>query len=137
MIRHISKQTTAFLLGALLVFGVLAILGGKPLNAETRLSIDEAKEYAAQMLKDNNPWAARAVALGILKGHPDDFSGLVIVAQSEMMLGRFDVAQETAKHAWRVAETDNQKFTAAYMVSQALMRAEKFTQAQLWLRRSA
>lgn len=104
---------------------------------ESRLTIPEARLFAAQLLNDGHPWGARAVALGILQSDPNDFAGLIITARAELAMQAYDRAEDAGKRAWRAADSENDRFTAAFTVAQAQLGAEKFTQAQMWLRRSA
>lgn len=80
--------------------------------------------------------AAHALALGLLEADARDYDALMILSRAEMELGRPKKSEIAARLAWRVAETSDQKFAAAYTRSQALSRQERYGAAQWWLRQA-
>lgn len=80
--------------------------------------------------------AAHALALGLLEADARDYDALMILSRAEMELGRPKKSEIAARRAWRVAETSDQKFAAAYTRSQALSRQERYGAAQWWLRQA-
>ncbi|SLN39382.1 hypothetical protein ROG8370_01630 [Roseovarius gaetbuli] len=125
------------LIAAALLAACLSLPGAAVKAEEKRLSIPEARVFAAELLNNRRPRAARAVARGILKSDENDYVALLILSRAELSLGNAEESEKIAKQAFRVAETDNDRFTSSYTVSQALLSGEKYTQAQLWSRRSA
>lgn len=102
-----------------------------------RLTLEEARRYAVQLLRVQEAAAAREIALGLLQADPDDATALILLSQAERLLENADAAADAGRHAWRVAETPTERFNAAMVTAQALTLAEKYTQAQIWLRRSS
>jgi hypothetical protein len=106
------------------------------MSQELRLSRPEAREMGTALLRQDRPLAAHAVALGLLRADPRDFTALMILARAEAQLGRFDKSQLAARRAWRAAQSDDERFAAAYTMSQALSAQERYGAAQWWLRRA-
>lgn len=103
----------------------------------TRLSREDAREFAIFLLRERQPLAAREISLGLLQADAEDAAALNILAQAELSLGRLEAAEEAGRRAYRAADgEDLQKFTAAFTVAEALSRQGKLTAAQLWLRRA-
>lgn len=122
----------ALCLAAGLGFGQLA-----PAQAQSRFSIDEARQLSGDMLQTGRPVEARALALGLLKADPKDVAALIILSQAERTLGRHEVARDAGAAAWTYAVTDAQHYAAAVVTAQALVADKKLSRAQLWLRRAA
>ena len=59
------------------------------------------------------------------------------MSQSERALGNAKAATSAGKKAWRVSNTDLEKYSAALVTAQALASPGARTRAQLWLRRAA
>jgi len=125
------------LIAAALLAVCFGLSGTTAKTEEKRLSIPEARVFASELLNNRRPRAARAVARGILQSNENDYVALLILSRAELSLGNAEESEKIAKQAFRVAETDNDRFTSSYTVSQALISGEKFTQAQFWSRRSA
>jgi hypothetical protein len=107
-----------------------------PAAAEQRLSRAEARAYAIDLLKAQQPAAARAIALALLRADRTDFPALMILAQAENRLGRFKQGEAAARRAWRSGANPEQKFAAAYALSQSLAAQKRFGASQWWLRRA-
>ena len=124
--------------GAALLALALWFAGAPPLvNAETRLSPDEARALAGQLLQSGRLPEARDLAMGLLQADRRDVAALIIVAQAERVLGRPDVARDAGAAAWAFATTPAQHYAAAVVTAQALAASKDYTRSQFWLRRAA
>lgn len=116
-----------------LVLAVWSMAG----QAETRLSLDEGRQLVAERLRANDPAGARELAMAILRANPRDVAMLVIVAQTERVLGDTTRARQAGTAAWAYAETGPEKYAAAVVTAQALVAQKKYSGAQFWLRRAS
>ncbi len=82
---------------AALLLGLLAATG--PLHAETRLSPDEGRQFAIQLVQNGQPTAARAAALALLARDPDDVIALIVLSRAERDLGNYAAARAAAARA--------------------------------------
>ncbi|MDJ0631227.1 MAG: surface lipoprotein assembly modifier [Rhodobacter sp.] len=76
------------------------------------------------------------LARALLRRDPRDVGALVLVAAAARNLGDYDTARDAGQAAWRLAETDPQRYAAALVTAQALSSDDRRTMAQLWLRRA-
>lgn len=120
---------------AALLLGLLAATG--PLHAETRLSPDEGRQFAIQLVQNGQPTAARAAALALLARDPDDVIALIVLSRAERDLGNYAAARAAAARAHALAPPGRDRFGAALAMAQALASEGRRTAAQLWLRRAA
>lgn len=124
--------------GAALLALALWFAGAPPIaNAETRLSPEEARALAGQLLQSGRLPEARDLAMGLLQADRRDVAALIIVAQAERVLGRPDVARDAGAAAWAFATTPAQHYAAAVVTAQALAASKDYTRSQFWLRRAA
>ena len=109
-----------------------------PANAqEARLSRDEGRNLAVQLLQSGQAAAAKAIAEGLLSANPQDVIALILLSQAERNLGNFQTARQAGQAAWAYATTDDDRFVAATVTAQAFSSEEKYTRAQFWLRRAS
>ncbi|MGL5012446.1 MAG: hypothetical protein ACRC6I_21465 [Paracoccaceae bacterium] len=107
-----------------------------PTFAQERLSLDEAREFASELLMQNQPAAAREIALGLLQADANDIGALLLLSRAERALGNTDAAVGAGRAAWRASQTDAEKFISASAIAQAHAAAENYGRAQNWLRRA-
>ena len=105
-------------------------------DSPQRLSPSEPRSFALGLLQQGETQAARALALGLLRKDSRDYIALMVLAEAERSLGRPAQAKFAARRAWRSSDVEKERFAAAFMMSGILKAEEKYSQAQLWLRRA-
>ena len=119
------------------IFGVAALLAAPFAQAEEkRLTPQEMEQAALVSLQSRNPAQALVIADALIARDPDDLTPRLLQARALRDLSRFGEAREAASMAWKLAETDGQKYSAALITAQILSSDGKRTRAQLWLRRA-
>ncbi len=122
----------------LLTAGVLAV----PATAQTkrpdalRITLDEARQAAANALMAGRAEDALILSQGVLLGAPEDKTALFIKARALRQLGKREAAVETARVAWQTSDTPRDRFYSAMMMAQMRSFAGQNGVAQLWLRRA-
>lgn len=106
-------------------------------SAEQRLSLEDARTLAQTLIVENQPAAARDIALGLLQADASDVNALIILSQAERALGNTAAALEAGRSAWRVSDAATERFVVASVMAQAHASAANYTRAQFWLRRAA
>lgn len=117
-----------------LLTGLLSSMAGA--EAPVKLSPDELRATAVQALRIGAPEQAYSYAQALLQRDPADRQALLVHSRAARTLGRFDEARSSAQQAWRLSETDEQKFASSMVMAQALASDERRTLAQWWLRRA-
>lgn len=102
-----------------------------------RLRPDQARAYAASLLRQGQASAARALAHVLLEADAGDVGALLILIDAELLLENPKAATAAARRAWAAARTEKERFLAAMGRSAALARQGKYLPAQLWLRRAS
>ncbi|OCX60939.1 hypothetical protein BFP70_15815 [Thioclava sp. SK-1] len=102
-----------------------------------RLTRAQARDYARSLLEAKQYRAARAIAQGLLQADAQDFDALLVLSRAQAELGELDAGRDAAGRAWDQADSDGQKYLAAYTMAQALNAGGNYTRGQLWLRRAA
>lgn len=120
-----------------LIAGLLALT---PLSGQAQsitLSPAQMHQTAREALAAHNPALALALADALLKVAPDQFGILILKSRAERDLGKLAAARKTARRAWQLAKTPNEKFATSLITAQALSSAGSKTRAQIWLRRAS
>ncbi len=135
---RIRKQ--ASLGAALILSAMLPCLGvgateAAP-EAKAVLTPTQMRTAAADLLRLRNPKQAMALADALIARNPHDRSALLIRSRAARDLGNYTLARKSAKRAWSLAETDEEKYAAALITAQALSSGGQRTLAQFWLRRA-
>lgn len=122
-------------LGALLLN---IFLTTAPVEAETlrQLGPEEMRQEAILALRAGESQHAYSFSSALLQRDPDDYHSLIIHSRAARNLGKYDEAKQSAKAAWSLAQTDEQKFASSMIMAQALASNDQRTWAQLWLRRA-
>lgn len=107
-----------------------------PEPTSTRISLGSGGELARQLLIAGQPDGARQIAEALLQADPNDSQAAVILAQAQLRLGNQPEARQAARHAWRTADTQRQKFIAAMTMADILAAEESYTRSQFWVRRA-
>lgn len=103
---------------------------------ETQLSTPEARALARQAFEQGNVLLAEALTSALLRQNPNDAEALLVRAFLFRRSNRFEQALDAASKAYKFAEIPALKFDAAMLSADILAREEKFTRAQIWLRRA-
>lgn len=121
-----------------LAFALSLTCAATPLQADTPKSLSpaEARSFALDLLKQGQNRAAREVALGLLRQDSRDYLALMVLADAEHRLGRTEKAKFAARRAWRSTDVQQERFAAAYLMSNILRTEQRFGASQLWLRRA-
>lgn len=106
-------------------------------DAPIQLSVDQMRLAAELNLRNKQYDRALAFADALLVRDASDVTALLIRAHVLREMSQLGAAQAAGRAAWRAAQTDGQKYTAAMLTAQALSSDGKRTRAQLWLRRAA
>jgi hypothetical protein len=122
---------------ALLAVALWSAVTAPVLKADTRMSLEEARALAGQLLQSGRLPEARDLAMGLLQADRRDVAALIIVSQAERTLGRPDVARDAGAAAWAFATTPAQHYAAAVVTAQAHVALKEYTRSQFWLRRAA
>lgn len=124
--------------GPAALLALVLALSTLPAGAEgTRLTRDEARGFAAALLRDGQPAAAREVALALWKSDRSDIEALLLLSQASLQSGQPGTALDAATAAWKLSRSGQQKFASAIAAAQSLAAEERYTRAQVWLRRAA
>lgn len=113
---------------------VLACLAGTASAQE--LQIDEARGLSFQLIASGQHNAAADLAGLLTQRDPEDQAAWLALAQAESGRGNADAAVRAARRAWALADNDGERFSSSIVASQTLLRQDKLTRAQFWLRRA-
>ena len=117
---------------------VLATLFSVSLAAETvDLTLDQARLAAQQATINGDITLARALADGLLQADPNDRSALVVLAAVLPQLGEATQGRQAGARAFRLSQSNTARYEAARLTALAAANEERFTLAQIWLRRAA
>lgn len=116
----------------------IVLLVAHPVQAQTAvdLTVDEARALATRAMFADEPALALQIAQTLLSQNPDDRTALVIVAAAAPRLGDPATGRQAGARAWRLSDTDDQKYEAARLTALAAANEERFTLSTFWLRRA-
>lgn len=123
-------------LSAALAF-LLLLTGG--VTAQTTVTLDREQMHvvARQALLSGDPVLAREIAAALLEADPEDRVALLILAAAEPRLGRPGQGRMAGARAFRLAQTDVQRYEAARLTALAARQGDRHLLSMLWLRRAA
>jgi hypothetical protein len=124
-----------WLLGAGLAFSVLAGAAARA-EAPVTLAPEQMRAAAVATLKSGQPHKALSYSNALLNRDPNDRIAHLIRARAARDLGEIEGARTSAKAAWELSETPDQKYSSAMVMAQVLATAGQRTRAQWWLRRA-
>ncbi|SMX38705.1 surface lipoprotein assembly modifier [Maliponia aquimaris] len=128
----------ASVLRAARALALAALAGAPPALAEpVRMTVDTARDAAAQALAAGQAELALVLAEGVLLGKPGDVPALMMKSRALTDLGRAGEAASTARTAFAAAEDGRDRFFSALLMAQARIAGGRHGMAQLWLRRAA
>lgn len=117
----------------------LAALCAAPLAGRAepvRLSPEALAQQAAQLLLAKRADLALPLAQALAQAKPQDFSAQLLLSYAARDQGDSETAVAAGRAAWKLAQTDAQRNSAALAAAQAQSSAGHRTAAQLWLRRA-
>lgn len=100
------------------------------------LSIDQAGAVATQALLAGDVQFAYTIAEAILAELPDNRQALLVMAAAAPQLGDPARGRAAGRRAFRLSETDIQRYEAARLTALAAVAGQQFTLASFWLRRA-
>jgi tetratricopeptide (TPR) repeat protein len=104
--------------------------------ADQQLSVPQARTLAHQAALQGNLQLADALSSALLAQDPDDPQALLVRAIVARGVGQLDDAHDAATRAYRNSDIPALSFDAAMLAADIQARREKFTSAQIWLRRA-
>ncbi|MFC3615679.1 surface lipoprotein assembly modifier [Lutimaribacter marinistellae] len=103
---------------------------------EATLTPRELRGTAVEALRAGAPGRAYAYSEALIQRDPNDREAHLIRSRAARDIGEYDEAKRSAQAAWKLAETDGEKFAASMVMAQALSSNGQRTMSQLWLRRA-
>jgi tetratricopeptide (TPR) repeat protein len=120
-----------------LAFAPAAISPAVAQDAGTlQVSPPQARALARQAAMKGDIRTADAVSSALLLRDPDDAEALLVRAIVLRAAGRFPEAAAASARAFRNTDNPALRFDAAMMTADIQARQERFTRAQIWLRRA-
>jgi len=95
-----------------------------------------ARDLALAMLAEGRPDVAAQIADQLIAADPGDAFAHLLLARALADAGRPDEARRAAARAFRRSDTGHEKFRSAQFAAQMAVQQERFTAAQIWLRRA-
>jgi len=132
--RLLQRLSYALAIGAATLVVTPVVLAD---DAPVQLSVDQMRLAAELNLRNGQINVALLLADALLQRDPQDVTALLIRSHALREKADYGASQRAARAAWLGAESDDQKYTAAMLMAQALSSDDKRTRAQLWLRRAA
>jgi len=109
-----------------------------PLSAETfELSLDDGRIAARQAALAGQFEMARDFALALTQADVNDRAALIVLAAVQPRLGAAGDGRRAGARAYRLSETQDERYEAARLTALAAANERRFTLSQLWLRRAA
>ncbi|KJZ20588.1 surface lipoprotein assembly modifier [Loktanella sp. S4079] len=117
---------------------LITCLFTQPAAAQTAIdvTIEQARTIATRALQAGDYETAQEIARQLLAQHPDDRVALLVMAATLPRTGEPAQGRAAGARAWRLSNTDAEKFEAARLTAGAAVAQERFTLATLWLRRA-
>ena len=116
---------------------LIALSGPALAQEQNALTPDELRQAAAVALRGGDPATARRFAEALIARDAEDLDAQLIFARAARDMGDTAIARDAARSAWRLADTEAERFSSALITAQVLSSQGKRTRAQLWLRRAA
>ncbi|WP_296418540.1 tetratricopeptide repeat protein [Pseudooctadecabacter sp.] len=113
-----------------------AVAQTAPGDDPLRISVEDGPAFARDLLRAGQPEAALQILDVLLEADPAATSVHLLRARALMALGRPSEARDAGRMAWRTAQSDAQKFSAAFTMADLLAADEAYTRSQLWVRRA-
>ena len=116
-----------------------------PLHAQTAAPADDlsltmlpaqALTMARRALDLDRPDLAADIAAQVLAQAPKNAEATLILAAAQSQLGHAGAAEVAGKQAYRLGQTGDARFEAAFLTASALAAQDQPQRAKLWLRRA-
>lgn len=133
--RRRSAGLIAAAVLALFATAATAADTGAPATGRLSFSLPQARAAMHRSGREGNIALARQLALAVIEANPEDGEAQYVLAQSARRLNRPAEAYRAATAAYRLAETDLQRFQSAQIAATTAYETSRLTMAQLWLRR--
>ncbi len=127
-----TGRLTRFIAGA-----ALCVCCGIAAEAQVQLNPDQLRQAAVIALRSGDAPTARRYAEALVLRDATDLNAQLILARAARDMGDTAPARAAARTAWRLADTDAERYSAALITAQVLSSDGKRTRSQLWLRRAA
>ena len=102
----------------------------------TAISTPHARALARRAFQQGDLVLADALSSALLRRDPNDAEALLVRSFLLRRAGRLDEALDAASKSHKHAKIPALRFDAAMLAADILAREEKFTRAQIWLRRA-
>ena len=108
-------------------------LFGAVAEAQTtvELTLDDARTLAMRALLAGEDGAATQIANGLLQANPNDRAALIIMAAAAPRQGNPVEGRKAGARAWRLSQTDTEKYEAARLTALAAASEERYTLADM------
>jgi hypothetical protein len=126
----------AGLMASILPFGPMHAEAPLPTGQSLVVGLDQAPGVAQAALKAHKPDVALRVARGMLKADPADGQAHYLAALARTAMDDRPGATKAAQHAFRYAQSDEQRHQAAHLGARLSFSDQRMTAAQFWLRRA-
>lgn len=100
------------------------------------IPIDQARAIAARAVRSGDVQLAQEIARQLLSQDPNDRTALLIIAATASQSENPTEGRTAGARAWRLSQTDTQKYEAARLTALAAANEERFTLSTFWLRRA-
>lgn len=107
-----------------------------PEEPMVRLSLTHAQALVQQALRQGQPRTAFELTEGLIAANPDNGHAHFLRAHALGQLKDYRTGRKSAARAYRVANTDVQRFEAAKLAAELSFADDSYTISQLWLRRA-
>lgn len=97
----------------------------------------QAPELAVRLLRSGNIAQAQKITDALLTRNPADAQALLLRTDIALLTGRFDDAIAFGKRAFSASNRAPTKLQAARLVALGYSKSERYSRAQLWLRRAS
>lgn len=119
-----------------------AIAGAARSDASTAsdtipLTAEQVRRLAAAALQAEDYATAIQIARGLLQADPEDPIAYFILSKAHGALGDATLSRKAARYAYRYSDAPEDRFLAGQMAAKSAVDEERYSLAQLWLRRSA
>ncbi|WP_157440959.1 tetratricopeptide repeat protein [Aestuariivita boseongensis] len=104
---------------------------------DIQLSAEEVRHLAAGALRAGDNATAIRIARGLLKADPEDPIAYFILSMAHAALGETTLSRKAARYAFQYADDPGDRVRAGQLAAKSAVAEERYSLAQLWLRRSA
>ena len=137
MLRFARQSTKSVLRKLCLTVACLACFHSVASAQTFELSLDQARVAARQAALSGQFDVARDFALALLDADENDRAALVVLAAVHPQLGDAREGRRAGARAFRLSESDTERYEAARLTALAAANEERYTLSQIWLRRAA